>query len=318
MSRVRLCVMVLLLLAGPEARAVVVAGANGGGNTTNNTTAAQMAAQLGLANTAFLGNILPYSNAGSVYLGWANTVDGPRAYLLSAMHIDISNTMLINAVSYSVTRQSISGSDLALLTLSNVDGIMPPLPVVNFTAATPTIGTGVIMAGFGQNRVQPAATNAFASDAVPVTDGTGYSTTLPQILRWGTNQTARVNAPPDPPLPLALLDLNGRPTVSFTTTFDEPASGEWLSTSEAQAVLGDSGGGVFDTNGNLAGIIVAVSGSDKTDAAFGEASWFADIATYRTAIDTAVGYTLVPEPSTTALFFIGGGTVLFAALRRRR
>lgn len=310
--------MALLLLAGAEGRAVVVSGANGGGNTTNNTTAAQMAAQLGLANTAFLNNVLPYSNAGSVYLGWANTVGGPRAYLLSAMHIDISSSMLINAVSYSVTRQSISGSDLALLTLSNVDGIMPPLPVVNLSTATPVIGTSVIIAGFGQNRVQNAATNAFASDAVPVPDGTGYTTTLPGILRWGTNQTVTVSSPPDPPLPLALLNLGGRLTVSFKTTFDEPVSGEWLSSNEAQAVLGDSGGGVFDTDGNLAGIIVAVSGADKTDAAFGEASWFADIATYKSAIDTAIGHALVPEPSTTALFIVGGGAVLFALVLRRR
>jgi predicted amino acid-binding ACT domain protein len=149
----RLCLPILLLALLPcAASAVVVAGANGGGNTTNNTTSAQMTAQLGLTNTAFYDNVLPYSDAGSVYLGWASTSSGPRAYLLSAMHITLSNTMLINAVSYSVTRQSISGSDLALLTFANVDGIMPPLPVVALTSSTPSIGTSVIMAGFGRNR----------------------------------------------------------------------------------------------------------------------------------------------------------------------
>jgi hypothetical protein len=303
----------LLLLAGPHAQAVVVAGANGGGNTSNNTTAAQMASQLGLTNASFYDNVLAYSDAGSVYLGWANTLDGPRAYLLSAMHISLSNSMLINAVSYSVTRQSISGSDLALLTLTNVNGIMPSLPVVNLATTTPSIGAGVIMAGFGRNRVQDAATNANTSDAVTVTDGTGYSTTSPQLKRWGTNETVQVNL-----LPVATLDLNGLPTVSFPSVFDQPASGEWLTNNEAQAVLGDSGGGVFDTNGTLLGIIVAVSGSDKTDAAFGETTWFADVATYKTAIDSAIGYTLVPEPSTTALLLFGLGGAVFFALRRRR
>ena len=100
--------VLLLALLPCAASAVVVAGANGGGNTTNNTTSAQMTAQLGLTNTTFYDNVLPYSDAGSVYLGWANTSSGPRAYLLSAMHITLSNTMLINAVSYSVTRQSVT------------------------------------------------------------------------------------------------------------------------------------------------------------------------------------------------------------------
>ncbi len=318
MKLARQLFLILLLPALPDAHAVVVAGANGGGNTSNNTTAVQMASQLGLTDTSFYDNVLPYSNAGSVYLGWADTVDGRRAYLLSAVHIDLSSTMLINAVSYSVTRQSISGSDIALLTLSNVDGTMPPLPVVNLAATTPSIGTEVIMAGFGRNRVQDAATNASISDAVTVPDGTGYTTTTPRILRWGTNQTVRANDPPGAPLALATLNLEGLPTVSFATDFDQPVSGEWLTSNEAQAVVGDSGGGVFETNGTLLGIIVAVSGNDKNDAAFGETTWFADIATYKTAIDTAIGYTLVPEPSTTALLFFGAGTAAFFALRRRR
>jgi hypothetical protein len=318
MNMARRCLEVVLLLAVTDAHAVVVAGANGGGNTSNNTTAVQMASQLGLGDTSFYDNVLPYSNAGSVYLGWANTVDGPRAYLLSAVHIDLSSTMLINAVSYSVARQLISGSDVALLTLSNIDGIMPPLPVVNLSTTTPSIGTEVIMAGFGRNRVQDAATNASTSDAVTVPDGTGYTTTTPRILRWGTNQTVRANDPPGAPLALATLNLDGRPTVSFATEFDQPVSGEWLASNEAQAVVGDSGGGVFDTNGTLLGIIVAVSGNDKNDAAFGEKTYFADVATYKTAIDTAIGYTLVPEPSTTALLFFGTGTAAVFALRRRR
>jgi len=276
-----------------------------------------MATQLGLTNTAFYNNVLSYSDAGSVYLGWANTIDGPRAYLLSAMHINLSNTMLINAVSYSVTRQSIAGSDLALLTLSNVNGIMPPLPVVNLAAGTPTIGTDVIMAGFGRNRVQAATTNAGTSDAVAVADGSGYTTTAPQLQRWGTNTTVKFNNV-GPPAPAGTLSIGGRSTTVFVADFDQPASGEWLTSNEAQAVLGDSGGGVFGFDGVLRGIIVAVSGSDVTDAAFGEKTYFADIATYKTAVDTAIGYTLVPEPSTTALLVFGAGTATLLVLRRRR
>jgi hypothetical protein len=309
----------LLLGTCLPVRAVVVAGANGGGNTSNNTTAVQMATQLGLVNTAFYENVLPYSNAGSVYLGWANTLDGPRAYLLSAMHIDLANTMLINAVSYSVTRDSIAGSDLALLTLTNVDGIMPSLPVVNLATSTPGANTGLVMAGFGWQRVQDATTSAVVSDAVAVTDGTGYSTVaFSNVKRWGTNQVARLNSPPAPPVVLSNVSVGGRPTTTFLTIFTEPSSGEWLTSNEAQAVRGDSGGGVFDLEGNLTGIIVAVSGSDVTDAAFGEATFIANVATYKNDIDNAIGYTLVPEPSTTALVLVGAGVAALFAFRRRR
>ena len=317
MGWLRNILLLVLLLAGSRAQAVVVAGANGGGNTSNNTTAAQMATQLGLANTSFYDNVLPYSDAGSVYLGWANTVDGPRAYLLSAMHISLSNSMLINAVSYSVARQSIGGSDLALLTLTNVDGIMPALPVVNLATTTPSIGTAVVMAGFGQNRVQNATTNAAIPDAVSVIDGTGYSTSSPRVLRWGTNSTASVSTS-GPPVTIGNANINGLPTTLFATDFNEPTNGDWLDSNEAQAVLGDSGGGVFGFDGTLYGIIAAVSGTESTDAAFGEKTYFANIATYKTAIDTAIGYTLVPEPSTTALLIFGAGTAVFFAIRGRR
>ncbi len=302
----------------PEgASAVVVAGANGGGNTSNNTTASQMASQLGISDASFYNNVLRYNDAGAVYLGWANTTNGARAYLLSAMHINFTDTMLINAVSYSVTRQSISDSDLALLTLTNVDGIMPTLPVVNLSAATPSIGTGVVMAGYGRQRVQDATTNATVSDAVSVPDGTGYTTTDTTLLRWGTNQTVKIN-PTGPPSPTGVVTVGGRPTTSFVVDFDQPASGEWLASNEAQAVRGDSGGGVFGFDGNLYGIIVAVSGSNATDAAFDEITYFANVPTYKNAIDTAIGYTLVPEPSTTALLFLGAGASVWLALRRRR
>lgn len=316
MKQVLLTGAALLLLVGYKTHAVVVAGANGGGNTSNNTTAAQMASQLGLTNTAFYNNILPYSDAGSVYLGWANTVNGPRAYLLSAMHITLSNTMLINAVSYSVTRQSINGSDLALLTLSNVNGTMPSLPVVGLAGTTPGVGTGVIMAGFGRNRVQDATTNAATSDAVAVAEGTGYNTTTPQVLRWGTNQTVKFNNPL--PSPTGTITVAGRTTTVFVTDFDQPSSGEWLTTSEAQAVIGDSGGAVFGSDGTLYGVVSAVSGLDATDAAFGEKTFFANIATYKTAIDTAIGQNLVPEPATMTLLFFGAGGAVFFALCRRR
>jgi hypothetical protein len=228
------------------------------------------------------------------------------------MHITLSNTMLINAVSYSVTRQSISGSDLALLTLANVDGIMPSLPVVALASSTPTIGTSVIMAGFGRNRVQAATTNARVSDAITLTNGTGYTTTSPQVQRWGTNRTVA----PSFIAPTATITVAGRTSTVTATQFDTPTNNTWLTTSEAQAVLGDSGGGLFTTNGTLAGIVAAVS-ANGLEAEFGEKTFFTDIASYKAAVDNAIGYPLVPEPATSALIAFGTASALFFALRRR-
>ncbi len=301
----------LALLTTTDALAVVVAGANGGGDTTNNTTAAQMASQLGLTNASFFNSVVPYSDAGAVYIRWASTFDGNRAFALSAMHITFTNTMVIEGQTYSVTRQSILGSDLALLTLSHTNGIMPNLPVITLATNTPAVGSDVIMAGFGGQRGQAATTNATFADAVAVVDGTGYTSGWPSTLRWGTNRTVDIAGEPT-----ALLDLNGRPTEATKTIFDQPATNGWLLSSEAQGVLGDSGGAMFGLNGDLWGIVVSVSGSDVTDAAFGEATWFADLATYKSTIDSTIGYTLVPEPSTYAL--LGMSMVLLAGILARQ
>jgi hypothetical protein len=171
------------------------------------------------------------------------------------------------------------------------------------------------MAGFGRNRVQAATTNASVSDAITLTNGIGYTTTSPQVQRWGTNATARANSS-GPPSATIIIALGASNTTAIATQFDTPAANAWLSTSEAQAVLGDSGGGVFTTNGTLAGIVAAVS-ANGLEAEFTDKTYFTDIATYKAAVDTAIGYTLVPEPSTSALLLLGAGTALFFALRRR-
>lgn len=292
-----------LVLTTFKASGVVVAGASGGGDTSNNTTSAQMASELGLANADFFNNVLSYSDASAVYLGWGNTINGPRAYALSAMHITFSNTIVINGVTYSVSRQAISGSDLALLTLTQNSGIMPPLPVTNLGSSTPTNNTNVIMTGRGRQRVQNATTSATTSDAVAVTGGTGYTTTSTQLIRWGTNQTSAFG--PGPANPTTTINVGTGNTTATRTIFNQPASGQWLSTNEAQAVVGDSGGGLFDYSGNLLGINLAVSGSNSTEAFFGQATYFTDVPTYKTAVESAIGVTLIPEPR--VVFLVGLG-----------
>jgi len=302
------------LLAVSPLRAVIVAGANGGSDNSNNTTASQIQSSLGISG-AFYENVLRYSDAGSVYLGWRNTVGGPRAYVLSAMHITFSNTMVINGVTYSVTRESISSSDLALLTLTQTSGIMPPLPAMVLAPSTPSVGSSIVMAGFGRERVQAATTSASVSDAVAVTGGTGYTSLATTEKRWGTNTTATFG--PGPNVKTTTASIAGRTTTLTQTIFTQPTTGQWLTTNESQAVVGDSGGGMFDLSGRLIGITASVSGSNVTEAYFGEATYFTDVPTYKAAIDTAIGGTLVPEPSTSVLAGAALIGMLLAKFRSR-
>lgn len=304
--RIALCLSLSLLIPC-TLKAVIVAGANGGSDNANNTTAAQIQSSLGI-NGAFYDNVISYSNAGAVYLGWTNPGSGNVAYALSEMHITFSNTIVISGVTYSVSEQSISGSDLALLTLTQTSGIMPPLPAIVMASSTPAVGNTIVMAGFGQARVQAATTSANVSDAVAISgNGTGYTTSATAQKRWGTNTFAGTTS--------GLI--NGAQTNLGASDFTTPSPGQWLTTNEAQAVVGDSGGGVFNLSGQLVGLMAAVSGT-STEAAFNELTYFSDLPTYKSTIDSITGGALIPEPGTISLFLLGGLGAGFFVFRRRK
>ena len=307
-------IFLLLALSSLPLRAVIVAGANGGGDTSNNTTSAQLGAALGIDGT-FYDNVIRYNNASAVYLGWRTTVNGPRAYALSAMHISFTNTMVISGVTYSVSRESISGSDLALLTLTQTSGIMPPLPVTMLAAATPAVGTQIIVAGYGRERTQNATTSASVSDAVAVTGGTGYTTIAASEKRWGTNTTENFGTPGLHPTSTTALPGT---TVTYSI-FSSPPTGGWLTSNEAQAVVGDSGGGMFNTSGQLLGIMYAVSepSVSGTEAFFGQGTYFTNVPTYKGEVESKIGGALIPEPSIPGLAFLAAGCWFVLAWVRR-
>lgn len=311
----RPCLLLLALVCfADNLGAVIVAGANGGGNTSNNTTAAQMQLSLGLGDAGFFNNVVPYSDATAVYLGWRNTIHGPRGYALSAMHIGFASSITIQGNSYSVTRTRIMSSDLAVLTLSSGIFDMPTLPVISLSSSSPATGTPVIMAGNGRNRVQNATTNAFTSDAVPVADGTGYTSTTPRIVRWGTNETLHFGS--NPLAVLASANIGGFSTLVFQTEFNTPSAGTWTTTNEAQAVVGDSGGGIFAYDGSLLGIMAAVSGSNTAQAAFGNETYAINIASYASGIESITGTNLIPEPGSGTLLVCAA--LLFFLIRRKQ
>ena len=60
---------------------------------------------------------------------------------------------------------------------------------------------------------------------------------------------------------------------------------------------------MFDANGHLLGLMALVSdpSAGGTEAFFGQATYFSDVPTYKTAVDLVTGGALVPEPPVSAL-----------------
>ncbi len=308
-------VIPLFFLSWQSAFGIIVAGANGGADSTNNTTQQQLENLSGVTDGHFFQNVFRMGNGDGVYIGYRDTVNGPVGYALSGMHLGDFTSVTIQSLSYTATRTQIDESDLALYTLTRADNVMPSLQHIQLANASISNNTPVIMIGEGRNRVQNSTTDATTSDAISVTDGTGYTTTSSRLKRWGTNETAdfpRTTGPGgNPASPTRTFSIGGLDTDVFRTVFDQPTSGEWLTTNQAQAVSRDSGGGVFGFDGSLLGIMVAIQGPNANEARFGNTTLIADIATYKSFIDDETGGVLIPEPGTLILF---GLTGLAAAL----
>lgn len=245
------------------------------------------------------------------------------------MHLGNQSSFSIGAFSYeTVDRISIEGSDLALIRFSQSDNIMPSLQAINLSASTPSHTEPVVMVGRGQNRAQNATTDANTSDAVSISGNEGYTTTSTQLKRWGTNNVSNFGTqrgggpgggPGGTPIILNTFSIGGLSTDVFRTVFNEPGSGEWLTTNQAQGVTGDSGGGVFAFDGTLLGIMVAVQALDENpnNALFGNTTLIADIGTYRSSIDAETGGILIPEPGTIFLALIAFSLVVISRRKKR-
>jgi hypothetical protein len=138
------------------------------------------------------------------------------------------------------------------------------------------------------------------------------------VPRWGTNVIDNWS------VSNTLQNLSGTPSgpfeYGFTTTFGNTPT---ASNQEAQATLGDSGGGVFEQIGGqwyLAGLMDGITnvpvGSGPSDyqnnVFFGEQTYITDLGYYGAIIAAA------PEPSSFVLGGLGLGLLLAAAARRAR
>ena len=160
-----------------------------------------------------------------------------------------------------------TGADVSLIQLETDPGL-PGLSIADAPPSGP-----VVMVGRGRNR---GAATTWDPGPGPSLDGFLYGPGA--AMRWGTNQVEAVNQ---------LISPLGRTTVVFSTVFDEGLP----TPHEAQGALGDSGGAVFDGNGELTGLLISTSGETgqpPETALYTNASFAAQLSWYKPQIEAVL------------------------------
>jgi hypothetical protein len=296
-------VVTALGLAGTSLRAVIVAGSDGMQNTVAPTD------DPGWANVGSSG----------VYLGNF----GGGYWVLTATHVGVPASITFSSGSYT----PVAGSAVGLLNGDNspTDLLLyriaadPGLPTLTLASTAPGVGANVVTIGSGVNRGTtqlywnvndngnptgavggPAWTWTTLPDATGA-NASGYAWGAGNTKRHGTNQIAGTGT----------YDIGTGATTALYGVFDAVGG-------ESQGATGDSGGAVFFKNGSsweLVGIMGAIgtyNSQPSSTAVFGNATYYASVPAYYSAIVTAI-----PEPSDLA-FGAGSLAVLLAFGRGRR
>lgn len=231
---------------------------------------------------------LPWNNVGQVgtasaiYLGdignngeyWVLTADHDTPSLPASVTFSGLTYSTVAGSWVQLTNGDNSAADMVLFRL-NVSANPTGLTTLTLQSTTPTTGTDLYYVGYG----------------------TGYDNTK---QRWGYNTVA--------PGGLTYGNDGFGNMAAFTTNYDSSSPNP----NEAQGILGDSGGAAFTYNSvtsswQLAGMMFATNDSDPPTVTYD-----ADIATYNSAIMTAV-----PEPGTPCIFLAGAAVLLFAKARKK-
>ena len=253
---------------------------------------------------------------------WARAVYLGNRWILTVAHLSTAGgTAVFGGTSYGFvdgTNTRLSNPpepgpsgvvDLRMIRLDSDPG----LPSVTIGSAAPTSGRDLVMIGRGLNRqagdfhwdVDTAPDPDVWTEVLPPPppDASGHKTAGVKTMRWGENEIDN---------PAVVINAGFGDTQSFTTMFDSVGM-----THEAQAVSGDSGGGVFAKDGanwELVGIMHTVSaynGQPANAVVFGTETNSADLSRYRNGILALVA---TPEPNSLLLGLSG----LCLLLRRRR
>jgi hypothetical protein len=258
--------------------------------------------------------------ASGVYLGYG--------WVLTAYHVvqNFSGGFLLgNSVFDGVTYAAEQGSgirlqnpdtsftDLALFRLETEPAGLQPLTLATTTPTVADIQSGydVVMAGFGPNRETTSTRWSVSGSTwaeVPAGGNVrGYKSVAGQTVRWGTNRLELQSG-----AATQTINIGLGPVTVLQTSFDFFTSGE------AQALVGDSGGGLFhkraDNVWELAGILDAIGtlpGQPSQTAVNGNVTLSVNIATYSGQIAS-----IIPEPGSAVAIL--SGLVLLGLSRRRR
>lgn len=304
---IRFLPFVLSCVLAGTAHALIIEG-----DESQSTTAP--ADDFGFAN---VGNVFASTDgipASGIYLG--------NGWMISAYHVVRDSaadggfsfgSVVLNGLSYSIdsssgvrlTNANQTPADLALFRLTTI----PNLPSVSISASAPAVGTSVILSGNGYERAATqtqwnvnTTTNPYTWTQISGTgNAQGYQWVYSQTIRWGTNNISSYQTNVS----------DGYGTLNMVlTNFSSNTPGE------AQAVPGDSGGGLFYKIGStweLGGILIgddSYSGQPTGTSVYGNSSYAADLTSYRSQI-----MSVIPEPRTGALAALSAVGLLS---RRRR
>jgi hypothetical protein len=307
MSIRKLCIFLLVVLtvtSSTSSFAVVIGSGNGSGNTNAPS-----------GSNGDLGwNYVGMVNGGSgVYLG----AYGGANWVLTAGHVyndGGSRNFSINGAVYqsvSGSGTNIAGLDLYAYQITVGQGTgLSLLSNLTLAGTSPATGETLTMIGNGKDRADSRTYWNVNTGSTPYTwsevrppvffNASGYKQLSSNSKRWGSNQADGV------------VTVNS--TSMIQTTFDSGIP------NEAQAAVGDSGGGVFvlmnDGSYQLAGIMDLVenySGQPDNTAVFGNLTYSIDVASYRSAILDSV-----PEPGEFWLLILGGVFLAWVLLRAKK
>jgi hypothetical protein len=264
---------VVLAAAGP-AKGVVIDVGNGSGQTSapSNDPGWNNVGVAGAGTAVYLGNrwVITANHVGAQPVTFGTQTFSPEANTA----VQLSNP----------TSSGVSGSaDLLMYRLTT----SPALPSLTIASATPAQGATVTMIGDGENRAAAQVNWNVTANS----DGTatwtqvalggneqGFLTSDTREMRYGTNTIATHSD--------IINTGQSSNTISMATTFSTPATFN----GPAQAVPGDSGGGVFvDTfsGWQLAGIIDSLQspiGQPGNAVVFGDETLIGDLSWYRAQI----------------------------------
>ena len=304
----------ILMLAVSCSAAISQAVIVGTGDGTQNTTGTGMS-----SGWDYVGTV---DGASGVYLrdGWVLTAAHVGSITPNSTTFRLSGTTYTADTGATRLRNSDNSvTDLQLFHLKTSPALTP-LPLAS---STPAAGTEIFMVGYGRTPRNISATyydvntstDPYTWTVRPSSDtanagGFGYGTS--QAKRWGTNTisgTDLVNAGHGDTSVL-LADFYGSDLASGLQAYLDGTPG---TTYEAILSSGDSGGGVFDSQGVLVGInnyLELYSGQPANTAVFGNLSDMADISVYRSQI-----LAVIPEPAATMVL---SSVVLLVLSRRAR